>query len=221
VVVAGFSPAAAAARPATEGLGLEYVYVSYQPTILPSPHHAPPAYANGPLPPGVVDNRVLWQLDGRHMQELFGATLNGHRAAIGLSPLDNLRDYALTDCPWLATDPILDPWQPADRRSMWASAACRCAPRGTSRERPSRRFARWAFARWFPRGPISPAGRPGCANSASAPPMTVPLPPPSRCLPRSKRPRPTKSAPRATSVAATIRTDGASVAATLLTALTR
>ncbi len=114
LVVAGFPPAAAAARSATEGLGLEYLYVSYQPTILPSPHHPPPAYANGPFPPGMVDNRVLWQLDGQHMQELFGATLNDHRAAIGLPPLDNLRDYALTDCPWLATDPILDPWQPAE-----------------------------------------------------------------------------------------------------------
>jgi vancomycin aglycone glucosyltransferase len=90
------------------------VYVSFQPTILPSPYHAPPAYANGPIPFGMVDNRVLWQLDGRHMQELFGATLDGHRAAIGLPPLDNLRDYALTDRPWLATDPILDPWQPAE-----------------------------------------------------------------------------------------------------------
>ncbi len=114
LVVAGFPPAAAAARSATESLGLDYVYVSYQPTILPSPHHPPPAYANGPIPFGMVDNRILWQLDGRHMQELFGATLNGHRAAIGLPPLDNLRDYALTDCPWLATDPILDPRQPAE-----------------------------------------------------------------------------------------------------------
>jgi vancomycin aglycone glucosyltransferase len=115
LVVAGFPPAAAAARSVAERLGIHYVYVTYQPTILPSPHHPPPAYANGPFPPGMVDNRVLWQLDGRHMQELFGATLNAHRAAIGLAPLDNLRDYALTESPWLATDPILDPWrQPSD-----------------------------------------------------------------------------------------------------------
>ncbi|OBH42564.1 glycosyltransferase [Mycobacterium mantenii] len=114
VVVAGFPPAAAAARSASESLGIPYVYVSYQPTILPSPHHPPPGYANGPFPAGAVDNRVLWQLDGRHMQELFGETLNGHRASLGLPPLDNLRDYALTDRPWLATDPILDPWRPGD-----------------------------------------------------------------------------------------------------------
>ncbi|BBY36185.1 glycosyl transferase [Mycobacterium mantenii] len=114
LVVAGFPPAAAAARSASESLGIPYVYASYQPTILPSPHHPPPAYANGPFALGTVDNRVLWQLDGRHMQELFGETLNGHRASLGLPPLDNLRDYALTDCPWLATDPILDPWRPGD-----------------------------------------------------------------------------------------------------------
>ncbi|WP_406817550.1 glycosyltransferase [Mycobacterium sp. M23085] len=114
LVVAGFPPAAAAARSVSEKLGIRYLYVSYQPTILPSPHHPPPTYANAPLPPGMIDNRMLWQLDGRHLQESFGATLNGHRAALGLPPLDNLRDYALTDCPWLATDPILDPWQPGD-----------------------------------------------------------------------------------------------------------
>lgn len=115
LVVAGFPPAAAAARSVAERLGIHYVYVTYQPTILPSPHHPPPAYANGPFPPGMVENRVLWQLDGRHMQELFGATLNAHRTAIGLAPLDNLRDYALTESPWLATDPILDPCrQPSD-----------------------------------------------------------------------------------------------------------
>jgi vancomycin aglycone glucosyltransferase len=28
-----------------------------------------------------------------------------------LPPLDNVRQHALTDRPWLATDPILDPWQ--------------------------------------------------------------------------------------------------------------
>ncbi|MDM4142986.1 MULTISPECIES: glycosyltransferase [Mycobacterium] len=115
LVVAGFPPAAAAARSVADRLGIHYVYASYQPTILPSPHHPPPAYAHGPFPPGVVDNRVLWQLDGRHLQELFGATLNAHRASIGLAPLDDLRDYALTESPWLATDPVLDPWrQPSD-----------------------------------------------------------------------------------------------------------
>ncbi|PBJ28868.1 glycosyltransferase, partial [Mycobacterium avium] len=100
-------PAAAAARSAAEKQGAHYVYVSYQPTILPSPHYPPPGYADA-----AIDNRLLWQLDGRYMQALFGETLNARRAAIGLPPLDDLRGYALTERPWLATDPTLDPWRP-------------------------------------------------------------------------------------------------------------
>jgi len=54
-------------------------------------------------------------LDAQNINELFGAALNTHRVAIGLPPLDNVRDYVITDQPWLATDPTLDPWQePAD-----------------------------------------------------------------------------------------------------------
>jgi len=129
LVVAGFPPAAAAARSATESLGIPYVYVSYQPTIVPSPHYPPPGYTNGPFPAGRVDNRLLWQFDGLHMQELFGETLNGQRAALGLPPLDNLRDYALTDRPWLATDPVLDPWQPGDLDVVQTGAWLLCDER--------------------------------------------------------------------------------------------
>ncbi len=102
LVATGFPPSAAGARSATEGLGLHYVYASYQPTILPSPHHPPPTYANGPFPPGLIDNRVLWDLDAHNIQTLFGETLNTHRAVIGLPPLDNVRDYAFTAWAWLA-----------------------------------------------------------------------------------------------------------------------
>lgn len=115
LVVAGFPPAAAAARSAAEKLGVRYVYASYQSTILPSPHYPPPAYTDGPFSPDMIGNQLLWQLDGRHMHALFGETLNGHRASLGLPPLDNIRDYALTDRPWLATDPILDPLQQPGR----------------------------------------------------------------------------------------------------------
>ena len=69
----------------------------------------PPTYY-GQLPPGAIDNQVLWELDDQHMHTLFGETLNGHRASIGLPPLDNVREYALTDSPWLAADPVLGPW---------------------------------------------------------------------------------------------------------------
>ncbi|MGZ4585979.1 MAG: glycosyltransferase [Mycobacterium sp.] len=109
LVATGFPPVAAGARSVAERLGVPYVYVSYQPTILPSPHHLPPTYACQ-FPSGVIDNRVLWRMDGQQMNTLFGATLNGHRASLGLPPVDDIRDYALTERPWLAADPTLAAW---------------------------------------------------------------------------------------------------------------
>jgi vancomycin aglycone glucosyltransferase len=104
---------AAGARSAAEKLGIRYVYASYHPSHLPSPHHPPPQYAG--RTPGFVDNRVLWDLNAQNANALFGATLNSHRASIGLPPVDNVLDYAFTDHPWLAADPTLGPWQqPAD-----------------------------------------------------------------------------------------------------------
>jgi vancomycin aglycone glucosyltransferase len=102
---------AAGARSVTEKLGIRYVYVSYHPTHLPSPHHPPPEYADWPFPLNEIDNRVLWDLNGRNANMQFGPTLNSHRALIGLPPVDNVRDYAYTSHPWLAADPTLGPWQ--------------------------------------------------------------------------------------------------------------
>jgi vancomycin aglycone glucosyltransferase len=115
LVATGILPAAAGARSVAEKLGIRYVYASYQPVSLPSPHHPPLPRPGRPLPPNVTDNRVLWDLDAQNANELFGAALNTHRASNGLPPVDDVRDYAFTDRPWLAADPTLGPWQePAD-----------------------------------------------------------------------------------------------------------
>lgn len=100
-----------AARSVAEGLGIPYVYASYQPTALPSPHHAPPVRAGLPVSGEVTDNRVLWERDARAVTELFGEALNTGRASIGLPPVDNVRDHIFTARPWLAADPVLGPWQ--------------------------------------------------------------------------------------------------------------
>ncbi|WP_395366859.1 glycosyltransferase [Streptomyces sp. YH02] len=110
LVATGPLPVTAAARSVAEKLGIRYVHASHQPISLPSPHQPPPGRRGRPLPPGVTDNRELWELDARNANEMFGAEINTHRAAIGLPPLDNVRDYAFTDRPWLATDPVLSPW---------------------------------------------------------------------------------------------------------------
>jgi vancomycin aglycone glucosyltransferase len=110
LVATGPLPAAAGARSAAEKLGIHYVYACYHPVDLPSPHHRPPEYADWPYPPDEIGNRVLWNLNARNANALFGAIINGHRASIGLPPVHNVRNYAHTDRPWLAADPTLGPW---------------------------------------------------------------------------------------------------------------
>ncbi|WP_406858795.1 glycosyltransferase [Streptomyces sp. HUAS MG47] len=114
LVATGPLPATAGARSVAEKLGIRYVHVSHQPVSLPSPYRRPPARRGRPLPPDVTDNQALWDLDAQIANTMFGEVLNTQRASIGLPPVDNVRDYAFTDRPWLATDPILSPWQPTD-----------------------------------------------------------------------------------------------------------
>ncbi|WP_418961434.1 glycosyltransferase [Streptomyces tritici] len=114
LVATGPLPVTASARSVAEKLGARYVHASHTPVILPSPHQPPPARRGRPLPPGVKDNRALWELDARNANEMFGAALNARRAAAGLPPVAHVRDYAFTGSPWLATDPVLSPCPPTD-----------------------------------------------------------------------------------------------------------
>ncbi|MER5310855.1 glycosyltransferase [Streptomyces sp. NPDC002773] len=114
LVATGPLPVTAGARSVAEKLGIRYVHASHQPVVLPSPHQPPPARRGRPMPPGVADNRALWDLDAQNANDMFGAEINAHRAAIGLAPVDNVRDYAFTGTPWLATDPVLSPWRPTE-----------------------------------------------------------------------------------------------------------
>lgn len=111
LVATGVMSAAAGARSVAEKLGIPSVSVTFQQLTLPSPRRRPLAYPGRPLPPEVTDNQVLWDLDARNINALFGEALNTNRASIGLPPVDNVRDYVIGDQPWLATDPTLDPWQ--------------------------------------------------------------------------------------------------------------
>ncbi|WP_405659238.1 glycosyltransferase [Streptomyces sp. RK9] len=114
LVATGMMPAVAGARSVAEKLGVPSVSVTFQQLTLPSPHHAPLAYPGRPFPPEVTDNSVLWDLDARSIDVLFGDAVNSNRASIGLPPVAGVRDYVIGDRPWLATDPVLDPWRPAE-----------------------------------------------------------------------------------------------------------
>jgi vancomycin aglycone glucosyltransferase len=115
LVASGVIPAAVGARSVAEKLGIHCVHVSYCPIFLPSPHHRPHPLPGRPLPPEVTDNRVLWELDAQGYNAVFGPALNTQRAANGLPPVRNVRDYLLGGHPWLAADPVLAPWpEPAN-----------------------------------------------------------------------------------------------------------
>jgi vancomycin aglycone glucosyltransferase len=108
VVATGLMPAGV--RSVAEVRGIPYVLAAFQARSFPAPHQTPLQRPGKPFPAGVTDNRVLWEVDAERVQALYGAPLNAHREALGLPPVDNVRDHVFTDHPWLASDPTLDPW---------------------------------------------------------------------------------------------------------------
>jgi vancomycin aglycone glucosyltransferase len=111
-VIVGATALQVAARSVAERAGIGYVYASYCPTALPSPHHAPPVLSMlGETPAdGAVDNRALWAADAQRWNDTWGEALNSHRVPLGLAPVDDVRSHLFTDTPWLAADPVLAPW---------------------------------------------------------------------------------------------------------------
>ncbi|WP_246257370.1 glycosyltransferase [Amycolatopsis anabasis] len=98
----------AGARDVAEKLGIRYVFACFQSFGLPS-RHRPPLGRPGLSQQGETDNRVLWERDAQAVNALYGKAVNRHRAAIGLPPVDNVRDYVFTGRPWLAADATLCP----------------------------------------------------------------------------------------------------------------
>ncbi|MFB6710427.1 glycosyltransferase [Streptomyces sp. NPDC056333] len=97
--------AAAGARGAADRLGIPYVYACYHVRGLP-PRHVPTA-AGGQSGQDAAD-KAHWE-QGQKANAMFGAALNGHRAGVGLPPVDDFRDYVYTARPWLAADATLCP----------------------------------------------------------------------------------------------------------------
>ncbi len=109
LVATGLMPAGA--RDVAEKLGIHYVLACFHLLGLPSRHFRPGARPGTPSPQDETDNRVLWEQDAQRVNALYGEALNSHRAAIGLPPVGNVRDYVLTGQPWLAADATLCPSQ--------------------------------------------------------------------------------------------------------------
>lgn len=111
VVATGLMPAGV--RSVAEHLGIHYVLAAFHPLGMPSLHYPPGPRPGKPFPPGETDLRVLWKIDAERVDALYREPLNTHRAALGLPPVDNVRDHVFTSQPWLAVDPVLWPFQDA------------------------------------------------------------------------------------------------------------
>ncbi|MFB7125661.1 glycosyltransferase [Kitasatospora sp. NPDC056273] len=107
VLATGLMPAGA--RDVAEKLGLPYVLACFHILGLPSRHSRPGRRPGTPSPDDETDYRKLWEQDAQRVNALYGDALNSHRAAIGLPPVENVRDHVLTGRPWLAADPTLCP----------------------------------------------------------------------------------------------------------------
>jgi vancomycin aglycone glucosyltransferase len=115
-----------AARSVAEKMRIPYVFAAYCPTVLPSPHHAPPPLPpmpGHPAPPPTADNGELWARDAARFNDLFGPALNAHRASIGLAPISDVRGHIFSERPWLAADPTLAPWPDPDDQAVFQPGA--------------------------------------------------------------------------------------------------
>src|SRR3954468_6946732 len=108
-VIVGATALQIAAPSVAEKMGIPYIFAAYCPTVLPSPHHAPPVLTmRGDSPvPAMADHRELWVQDARRWTDTWGALINAHRASLGLAPVDDVRSHVFTNRPWLAADPTL------------------------------------------------------------------------------------------------------------------
>jgi vancomycin aglycone glucosyltransferase len=112
IVATGLFPSGAAAQSVAEKLRIPFIWAAFCPLMVPSPHHPPMQYPGWPHPPELTDNLALWEFNAQAKNALFGAAVNTHRASIGLSGVDNVRDHVFTHHTLLASDPVLSPWQP-------------------------------------------------------------------------------------------------------------
>ena len=124
-VVVGATALQIAAPSIAEQMGIPYVFAAYCPTVLPSPHHAPPVLAMlGDAPaPAMTDYSELWAKDARRWNDTWATLINPQRATLGLPPIDDVRSYVHTKRPWLAADPTLAPWPDPAEDTVFQSGA--------------------------------------------------------------------------------------------------
>lgn len=106
-----------------EHRGIGCVTAVYAPVALPSPDHAPP-----PIPgqaPGSAQRGIeeRWRAVASSWNERALERVNRNRQRLGLRPIDDVLDYALTDHTWLAADAALAPVPASPGRRIFQTGA--------------------------------------------------------------------------------------------------
>ena len=98
--------------------GIRCVTAVYAPVAIPSPDLPPP-----PAPGQAIDPRTTiaeqWRNTANAWNERARDRINHNRGRLGMSPIDDVLDYVLTDHTWLAADAALAPMPATPGRQVF------------------------------------------------------------------------------------------------------
>jgi len=94
----------------------------YAPNTLPSPELAPPP-TPGQAEATQVSIEERWRNTTRAWNERALERVNHNRSRLGLKPIDDVLEYALTDHTWLAADAVLGPVPATPGRKIFQTGA--------------------------------------------------------------------------------------------------
>jgi len=123
-MIVGATALQIAAPSIAESMGVPYFFAAYCPAVLPSLHHAPPVLPGlGDKPVTMDDYSELWEKDAQRWNMQWRDILNPHRERLGLPAVSDVRSHILTNRPWLASDPMLGPWDDPTDESVFQTGA--------------------------------------------------------------------------------------------------
>ena len=105
-----------------ERFGIGCVTAVYAPVALPSPELAPPP-TPGQAEATQVSIEERWRNTAKAWNERALERVNRNRSRLGLNPIDDVLEYALTDHTWLAADAALAPVPATPGRKVFQTGA--------------------------------------------------------------------------------------------------
>jgi vancomycin aglycone glucosyltransferase len=108
-VIVGANAHQYAAPSIAEHAGIACVTAVYAPVAIPSSDLAPPPPPGQAIDPARTTIAEQWLNTAKTWNERALDRINHNRGRLGMSPIQNVLDYVLTDHTWLAADPALAP----------------------------------------------------------------------------------------------------------------